>query len=115
MTEKINVGTSGWHYDHWQGSFYPDDLPSDERLRFYAEHLSIVEINNSFYQLPVVDTIRNWRSETPPGFLFAVKASRFITHMEKLKDPDEPLDNFLRRVDDLEDKLGPILFQLPPH
>jgi uncharacterized protein YecE (DUF72 family) len=115
MAEKLRVGTSGWHYDHWQGPFYPEELSSDRWLAYYAEHLSTVEINNTFYQLPKVETLRNWRAGTPEGFLFAVKASRYITHRKKLKQPDEPVANFLRRIDALGDKLGPILFQLPPN
>jgi uncharacterized protein YecE (DUF72 family) len=115
IAEMLHVGTSSWHYDHWQGPFYPENLPSKERLTYYAGHLATVEINNSFYQLPEAETLRNWRAGTPQGFLFAVKASRYITHMKKLKDPDEPVANFLGRMDKLSDKLGPILFQLPPN
>jgi len=110
MTEMLHVGTSGWHYDHWQGAFYPGDLPSDRWLAYYTERLTTVEVNNSFYQLPETKTLRRWRATTPQGFLFAVKASRYITHMKKLKDPHEPLANLLERLDDLGDKLGPILF-----
>jgi len=113
--EMLHVGTSGWHYDHWQGPFYPGDLPSEGWLAYYAEHLATVEINNSFYRLPEAETLWNWRAGTPQGFLFAAKASRYITHMKKLKDPDEPVANFLGRMEELGEKLGPILFQLPPN
>jgi uncharacterized protein YecE (DUF72 family) len=75
MSDMLHVGTSGWHYDHWQGPFYPEDLPSDRWLAYYAEHLTTVEVNNSFYQLPEAETLGNWRATTPQGFLFAVKAS----------------------------------------
>jgi uncharacterized protein YecE (DUF72 family) len=102
VAELLRVGTSGWHYGHWQGSFYPENMPTEEWLAYYAEHLSTVEINNSFYQLPDVGTLRNWRAGTPQGFLFAVKASRYITHMKKLKDPDEPVANFDGRLFNLD-------------
>lgn len=115
MAEMLHVGTSGWHYDHWQGPFYPVGLPSKGWLAYYAEQLATVEVNNSFYQLPEAETLRNWRGGTPNGFLFSAKASRYITHMKKLKDPDEPVATFLGRMDELGDKLGPILFQLPPN
>ena len=83
----VRVGTSGFHYAHWRGNFYPADLPANRWLAYYAEKFQTVEINNSFYQLPGEETFRQWYEQTPPGFLFAVKASRFITHMKKLTDP----------------------------
>lgn len=109
------IGTSGWHYDHWRGPFYPEDLPPEEFLAHYAARLGAAEINYSFYQLPERETLRAWRDLTPADFVFAAKASRYITHMKKLKDPAGPLANFYGRVEALEDKLGPILFQLPPN
>jgi uncharacterized protein YecE (DUF72 family) len=114
MTARIRIGTSGWHYKHWCGPFYDERLPSPRMLEFYAQRFDTVEINNSFYKLPSEDAFRLWRESTPPGFCFAVKASRFITHMKKLKDPENALENFLPRAEELRDKLGPILFQLPP-
>jgi uncharacterized protein YecE (DUF72 family) len=111
----IHIGTSGWHYKHWQGPFYPDDIPKRGFLDYYAERFHTVEINNSFYQLPKEKTLIRWRNTVPSGFVFAVKASRYITHMKKLKDPEEPVSNFLGRIGKLGDKLGPILFQLPPN
>ena len=111
----IHIGTSGWHYRHWKGPFYPEDLSEKDCLAYYAEHFPTVEINNSFYQLPKEKTLLRWRNNVPSGFVFAVKASRYITHMKKLKDPEEPVSNFLRRIGKLGDKLGPILFQLPPN
>jgi uncharacterized protein YecE (DUF72 family) len=111
---RIHVGTSGWHYDHWRGPFYPTDLFSGEMLAYYANQLHTVEINNSFYQLPEKDTLAAWRDTAPEGFPFAVKASRYITHMKKLKDPEQPVAIFLDRIQVLKQKLGPILFQLPP-
>jgi len=112
--ENVHVGTSGWHYKHWAGAFYPDDIRNKDYLAYYAQHFHTVEINNSFYRLPTAETLKAWRKTVPEGFKFAVKASRYITHMKKLKDPKEPLNTFLNRVDVLGDKLGPILFQLPP-
>lgn len=111
----IRIGTSGWHYKHWRGPFYPPDLPASEMLRFYMERFDSVEINNSFYKLPAVETLAGWKKATPPGFLFAVKGSRFITHMKKLSDPVPSSAKFFDRVTALGRKLGPILWQLPPH
>jgi uncharacterized protein YecE (DUF72 family) len=113
-TGSIHIGTSGWHYGHWQGPFYPDEVGPEGFLKFYAQRFQTVEINNSFYQLPSERALATWRDTVPPGFIFAVKGSRFITHMKKLKDPERSLAPFLERVKILKDKLGPILFQLPP-
>jgi len=110
----IHIGTSGWHYEHWRGPFYPDNLSADQFLNYYAGRFGTVEINNSFYQLPWESTLGKWREAVPRGFVFAVKGSRFITHLKKLKDPGRSLAPFLERVAVLGEKLGPILFQLPP-
>ena len=112
--QEIRIGTSGWHYEHWRGVFYPPRLPARERLRFYCQAFDTVEVNNSFYRLPGEAAVRQWRETVPEGFLFAIKASRLITHMRKLKDVDVPLAAFLGRMDLLGDRLGPVLFQLPP-
>jgi uncharacterized protein YecE (DUF72 family) len=112
--KSIWVGTSGWHYEHWRGPFYPPDLPASRMLEHYCRHFRTVEINNSFYRLPSRDTFRAWRDATPPGFRFVVKASRFITHMKKLKDPAPALALLFERATALKEKLGPVLFQLPP-
>lgn len=114
-SNRIHIGTSGWHYDHWRGPFYPQDLPAREMLPFYAKRFGTAEINNSFYRLPQENTFVSWRKTVSKDFIFAIKASRFITHMKKLKDPKEPLGRFLERALNLEEKLGPVLFQLPPH
>lgn len=114
-TGKIHIGTSGWHYDHWRGPFYPEELSKDEWLDYYVQHFHTAEINNTFYQLPSQNTLESWRERAPEGFIFSVKASRYITHMKKLKDPDDPLGTFLGRIKDLGKCLGPILFQLPPN
>ncbi|MDI6874549.1 DUF72 domain-containing protein [Candidatus Solincola sp.] len=111
---ELRVGTSGWHYAHWRGVFYPIQLPTREWLGFYASHFDTVEINNSFYRLPALETFAVWRDAVPEGFLFAVKANRFITHVKRLRDPREALTNFFRNMDGLREKTGPILFQLPP-
>jgi uncharacterized protein YecE (DUF72 family) len=110
----IHIGTSGWHYRHWVGPFYPEGMPPSKFLRFYAEQFHSVEINNSFYKLPSENVLREWKNTVPRGFLFAVKASRFITHMKKLKDAQGSFQKFFDRVAVLEETLGPILFQLPP-
>ncbi len=111
---EIHVGTSGWHYDHWSGSFYPEDLSKSEWLDYYAERFRTVEINNTFYQMPEEKTLRDWCESVSPEFFFAVKVNRYTTHMKKLKDPEEHVPDFLERVEVLGDQLGPLLFQLPP-
>jgi uncharacterized protein YecE (DUF72 family) len=108
------IGTSGWNYSHWKRNFYPVSLTSDEWLPFYADRLPAVEVNNSFYQLPERNTVAEWRRNTPSGFRFAVKASRYITHMKKLRRPTEALDALFEALEPFGEKLGPILFQLPP-
>ena len=110
----VHIGTSGWHYDHWLGTFYPPHLAKADFLSYYQKHFHTVEINNSFYQLPVVKTLEDWRDRVAAGFIFAAKASRYITHMKKLKDPEQTLPSFFDRVKILGERLGPILFQLPP-
>lgn len=115
MKERIQVGTSGWHYKHWKGPFYPDTLPESQMLHFYSQRFSTVEINNSFYHLPSKKTFVNWRGSVPKGFLFAVKGSRYITHLKKLKDPEQAIQKFFSRAHALGSTLGPALFQLPPH
>lgn len=115
MTAKIRIGTSGWHYKHWVGDFYASNIRPSEMFGFYTQHFNTVEINNTFYRLPTENTVDLWRKTSPAKFCFAVKASRFITHMKKLKDPDSSTKKFFSVVADrLETKLGPILFQLPP-
>ena len=112
-TPTFRVGCSGWQYKHWKGDFYPPDLPQREWLAYYARHFDTVEVNNSFYRLPGEGVFDSWRSRTPPAFVFAVKASRFLTHMKKLKDPEEPIESLFSRTRELRGKLGPVLYQLP--
>lgn len=114
MSAAIRIGTSGWHYKHWLGEFYPEKLAGSKMLTHYYQTFDTVEINNSFYMLPKVETLRSWRDCTPANFEFAIKASRFLTHNKKLKEPENALQNFLPRAEALGEKLGPILFQLPP-
>ncbi|AFZ22908.1 hypothetical protein Cylst_0575 [Cylindrospermum stagnale PCC 7417] len=109
----LQIGTSGWIYRHWMEIFYPAVLPNNQKLSFYAQHFSTVEINFSFYRLPEQSVFTSWRSQTPGNFIFAVKGSRYLTHMKKLKDPIEPLSRLMERASGLQEKLGPILFQLP--
>lgn len=114
MAAEVHIGTSGWHYKHWQGPFYAEKLGAAKMLEYYARHFDTVELNNTFYRLPPESALQSWRDSTAPNFLFAVKGSRFLTHMKKLKDPEQGLKNFFDRVEILGKKLGPILFQLPP-
>ena len=111
----IRIGTSGWVYNHWRGAFYPPGMSQAAWFAHYARVFGTVEINNSFYRLPSETTFDAWREQAPPGFLYAVKASRFLTHMKKLKDPEEPLRTFFRHAGRLGGRLGPVLYQLPPH
>ncbi|MEP6769003.1 MAG: DUF72 domain-containing protein [Acidobacteriota bacterium] len=111
---RFRVGCSGWQYRHWRGEIYPADLPASKWFDFYASRFDTVEINNSFYRLPEGAVFEAWRRRAPAGFLYAVKASRYLTHNKKLKDPEEPLERFFDRARHLRGKLGPVLYQLPP-
>lgn len=109
----LHVGTSGWSYPEWRGGFYPERIRSGDFLTHYAERFDTTEINGTFYRLPRPASVQRWREAVPAGFLFAVKAHRFITHMKRLQDPAEGLGNFLPLIEPLGAHLGPILFQLP--
>ncbi len=111
----VRIGTSGWIYQHWRGVVYPRDAPVKRWFAIYSESFDTVEINNTFYRLPPPAVFQAWAAQAPPGFLYTVKASRYLTHMKKLKDAAEPLDNILGRARLLGDHLGPVLYQLPPH
>ena len=111
---KVFIGTSGWVYSHWKGIFYPETLPSSERLKYFSKFFKTTEINYSFYHLPRPSTYQKWYSQTPKDFIFAVKASRFITHIKRLKGVKDALKIFLENASNLKEKLGPILFQFPP-
>ena len=110
---RYYIGTSGWHYDDWRGVFYPEKLPKKDWLAFYAGRFPTVELNYSFYRLPKESAFEGWHDNTPAGFCIAVKASRYITHVKRLKDIEEPLNNFMSRAALLKEKLGPVLYQLP--
>lgn len=109
------VGTSGYAYKEWKGSFYPDDLPAAKMLSYYGERFQTVEINNTFYRVPKTSVVETWTAQVPSGFKFVLKASQRITHMRRLKDVDEPLSYMLRAASALKDRMGPVLFQLPPN
>jgi len=111
---KLFIGTSGYSYDHWKGVFYPTDIPSSKWLEHYIKHFSTVELNNTFYRLPKPEAFKSWGKRVPAKFIYAVKASRFITHIKRLNDCRQPLKLFLSRAKFLGKKLGPILYQLPP-
>lgn len=112
---KAWVGTSGYNYPEWKGTFYPVDLPAARMLAFYAGRFSGVEINATFYRMPTAKTLAGWAAATPPGFRFALKAPQRITHFARLRDVDEPVRYFCDTARTLGDKLGPLLFQLPPN
>jgi uncharacterized protein YecE (DUF72 family) len=115
MAADIRIGTSGWVYKHWVGRFYPARWPASKMLAWYQGRFDTVEINNSFYRLPSEAALEGWRMSSPENFRFAVKGSRFVTHMKKLKDPAPGLAKLFSRMDLLGEKLGPVLFQLPPN
>jgi uncharacterized protein YecE (DUF72 family) len=114
MTGTIRIGCSGWIYRHWRGLFYPEKLAQRLWFAHYADTFQTVELNTSFYHLPKAETFAKWRDQAPPGFRYAVKAPRFITHMKKLKECDEPVAEFVSRARNLGPTIGPILYQLPP-
>jgi uncharacterized protein YecE (DUF72 family) len=110
----VIVGTSGWQYRHWRGTFYPQGLAQARELEFYAERFSTVESNAAFYRLPERATFADWAARTPPDFIWAVKVNRYLTHVKRLADPAEPVRRFLAHAAGLGGKLGPVLLQLPP-
>lgn len=111
---EVLVGTSGWQYRDWKGRFYPKDLPQREWLSYFSARFPTVEVNNTFYNLPKEETFDTWREATAPGFLIGIKASRYITHVRRLRDPGDPVELLWTRCARLQEKLGPVLFQLPP-
>src|SRR5262249_37843796 len=114
LNPSIRIGCSGWQYTHWRGDFYPAELPQPTWLDYYAARFDTVEINNTFYRLPDAATFASWARRAPRGFVYAVKASRYLTHMKKLKDPHDPLRLFFTRAKRLDHAFGPVLYQLPP-
>jgi uncharacterized protein YecE (DUF72 family) len=111
----VFIGTSGWHYKDWRGRFYPPKLATGDWLPFYAERFATVEVNNAFYRLPQAGTFAHWAQETPGDFVVAVKASRYLTHIKRLREPEEPVQRLLGRAGELGGRLGPVLLQLPPN
>jgi uncharacterized protein YecE (DUF72 family) len=109
-----HIGCSGWHYKSWRGLVYPAELPTQAWLRAYTKRFRTVELNNSFYRLPSEETFAGWREQVPRGFVFAVKASRFLTHIKRLREPQEPLERLLSHAKALGPTLGPLLYQIPP-
>jgi uncharacterized protein YecE (DUF72 family) len=114
IAREVHVGCSGWVYRHWKGGFYPEGLPQKRWFEHYAGEFDTVEINASFYRLPLPSTFEGWREKAPPGFRYAVKVNRFITHMKKLLDCEEAVDEFIGLARRLGPTLGPLLYQLPP-
>lgn len=110
----VKIGTSGWQYRHWRGTFYPERLATSEWLPFYARSFDTVEVNNAFYRLPAAEVFARWRDATPDGFEVAVKASSYLTHNKRLRDAAEPVHRLMERASHLGTKLGPVLLQLPP-
>lgn len=109
----IHIGLSGWSYKEWKGGFYPSTSKSKDWLQLYAQKFDITEINSSFYRLPLKTTVESWADRVPKGFLFCPKMNRYVTHLKKLQQPEEPLLRFFEAFDALKEKMGPILIQLP--
>ena len=114
-TARVFVGTSGFAYKEWKGSFYPEDLSAKKYLSYYAEHFRTTEINNTFYRMPTAKLCEGWYAEVPEGFSFTLKVSQRITHFKRLKNVDDEMNFFLESAAGLKEKLGPILVQLPPN
>jgi uncharacterized protein YecE (DUF72 family) len=112
---SLYVGTSGYSYKEWKGTFYPEDLPDKQMLRFYGERFHSVEINNTFYRMPKASVLEGWAEEVPADFRFVLKASQRITHMQRLKDAGDSVAYLLKVAGALKERLGPLLFQLPPY
>ena len=113
----VRIGLSGWNYAHWRGGvFYPPRLPAAHWLEFYAERFDTVEVNSTFYRLPRTDAVAHWLEQTPEDFVFSIKASRYLTHVKRLRDLGPGLERFVERIEPLlgSPKLGPLLWQLPP-
>ncbi|MER6053459.1 DUF72 domain-containing protein [Streptomyces sp. NPDC001793] len=110
----LHLGTSGWQYRDWRGVLYPPDVPQRRWLEEYARHFATVESNAAFYRLPEASTFADWRDRTPGDFVMAVKASRYLTHIKRLRDPQEPVRRMMTRAAHLRPRLGPVLLQLPP-
>ena len=113
MAPQLRIGCSGWQYRHWRGTFYPLEVKTADWLAYYVRSFDTVEINNTFYRLPEAETFANWRRAMPARFRAALKASRFLTHMKKLRTPEEPVSRLFRRAAALGPQARPVLYQLP--
>jgi uncharacterized protein YecE (DUF72 family) len=111
---KVHIGTSGWSYQSWRGPFFPEEIKVKDHLRFYASQFNSTELNGVFYRTPTIEAVRGWREQTPPDFLFAWKASKFITHWKRLTNSENSIALMVSRLKVLSPKAGPVLFQLPP-
>lgn len=111
---SIRIGTSGWYYNHWHGLFYPQSLAKHKWFEHYTRHFDTVEINSSYYHFPKPENVKKWYKSSPENFIYAVKANRYITHLKKLRNVESQLADFLQTASILKEKLGPVLFQLPP-
>jgi uncharacterized protein YecE (DUF72 family) len=111
---QVRIGCSGWQYKHWRERFYPKGLAQHRWFAFYAEHFDTVEINSSFYHLPKASTFEKWRDQAPPGFCYTIKANRFLTQAKKLLECEEPMERMMTATRHLGNRLGPMLYQLPP-
>src|SRR4051794_39380886 len=109
-----HVGCSGWSYRHWRGNFYPQGLPAKRWFEHYASVFDTVELNGTFYRLPTEKAVRSWEAQAPPSFYFSAKVSRLITHFKRLRNCEEALQTYLKRIELLDTHLGPLLYQLPP-
>ena len=114
LRRVVRIGCSGWNYAHWRGVVYPENVPERRWLAYYAQWFDTVEVNATFYRLPELETFQKWRARTPDDFRWAVKASRFLTHIKRLREPEEPVGRLMERAAGLGDKLDTILLQLPP-
>jgi uncharacterized protein YecE (DUF72 family) len=110
----VLIGTSGWQYGHWRGRLYPAGVPQRRWLEHYAERFATVEVNATFYRLPRRDTVADWRRRAPVDFVFTIKASRYLTHVRRLRDPEDPVRRLMETIEPLGERLGPVLLQLPP-
>lgn len=114
MPPRVRIGTSGWQYADWRDVLYPKGLPQRAWLQRYAESFDTVELNNSFYGLPSAENFTRWKESVPPGFVISVKLSRYLTHVRGLREPEDPVHRFMERASHLDDRLGPVVMQLPP-
>jgi uncharacterized protein YecE (DUF72 family) len=115
MAGSIHIGTSGWSYKHWKGIYYPPNLPARQWLSFYTNDFNTTEINSSFYRIPTIETVQSWISQVPQDFVFCPKMSRFLSHMKKLRSPEEPLERFFAVFEPMKNRMGPVLIQLPSY